>query len=56
MIKILEIFTKEYREETAYREMLKSILNNSSQIKLKCGNYDVDAKIKILKDMENNDG
>jgi hypothetical protein len=50
MIKILEIFTKEYRE------MLKSILNNSSQIKLKCGNYDVDAKIKILKDMENNDG
>jgi hypothetical protein len=50
MIKILEIFTKEYRE------MLKSILNNSLQIKLKCGNYDVDAKIKILKDMENNDG
>lgn len=47
-LKIFEIFTKEYRIETEYREFMK---NNIDKMKLKSNNYDVDERINKLKKM-----
>jgi hypothetical protein len=43
---ILKVFTKEYREETKYREFLREMLPN---LKLQSDNEDIDSKIEILR-------
>lgn len=47
MVGIFEVFTKEYREETKRRELMKK---NLDKIKLKTASYDIDALVDILKD------
>lgn len=47
MVGIFEVFTKEYREETKRRELMKK---NLDKIKLKTTSYDIDALVDILKD------
>ena len=44
--KIIEVFTKEYREETEYREFLE---DNVDKAKLKGSNFNVDASVENLK-------
>lgn len=46
--KIKEVFTREYRENTKYREFLKQ---NSDRLKLKCEErFDLEERLKKLKD------
>ena len=45
MNKVLQVFTKEYKEETKYLEFIKKYIN---YIKLKSNNYDLEERIKIL--------
>lgn len=46
--KILEVFTKEYREYTKYIYFIQSMKDN---IKLKCDSESIDDKINRLKNM-----
>ena len=48
--KIKEIFIKKYKEETEYREFLKS---NSEIFKLKSNNFNVDESMERLKENKN---
>ena len=44
--KILEVFTKEYRKETEYREFQK---DNIKRVKLKSDNYNIEESIESLR-------
>ena len=44
--KVLEFFSKEYKEETKYREFMES---NLDRMKIKLTEDDIDKKIKVLK-------
>lgn len=44
--KILEVFTKEYRKETEYREFQK---DNINRFKLKSDNYNIEESIESLR-------
>ena len=46
-IPIVNVFTKEYKEETNYYNFSR---NNIDQMKFKSNNYDVEEKIKILRE------
>lgn len=51
MNKILKVFTKEYKEDTKYLEFMKRQLE---KMKLKSDNYDAEASISILKEIDSN--
>ena len=44
--KVLEVFSKEYKKETEYREFMES---NLDRMKIKLTKDDIDKKIKVLK-------
>jgi hypothetical protein len=46
MNKILEVFTKQYKEETKYQIFMEK---NVDRIKLQSNNYDVEERIQRLK-------
>lgn len=44
--KIRYVFTKEYRDDAMYREMLKA---NADRIRLRDGGFDIDGAVRRLK-------
>ena len=51
MIKeILNVFTKEYKEETEYRQYMEDHIDD---FKLKSNGYDADERVELLKQMQN---
>ena len=46
-LKIFQVFTKAYKEETQYINLMR---NNTDLFKFKSDNYNVEEKIKVLKD------
>lgn len=46
MNKVLQVFTKEYKEETKYQLYLEKNIN---KMKFKSNNYNVEEKVKVLK-------